>query len=173
MRIREGKFSDAKAIARVHVDCWRTTYSGIIKDEYLNRLSYEQRTELWERNISRDDNHVFVAENPEGKIIGFVDGGRERSGNYPGYDGDITSIYILSEYQGQGVGKQLLQVLFQRFISLQMNTALVWVLADNSSKTFYENMGARLIVDNKSITIGGDDLVLLAYGWDDIQLIAE
>lgn len=51
MKIREAIVSDAKGIAKVHVDSWRTTYKGIIPDDFLNNLSYEQRTKLWEENI--------------------------------------------------------------------------------------------------------------------------
>ncbi len=73
MTIRMATIEDAKGIAKVHVDSWRTTYKGIIPEDFLNNLSYEKRTELWIRNISRTDNYVIVAENPEGEIIGFAD----------------------------------------------------------------------------------------------------
>jgi len=46
MIIRKAKLDDATGIAKVHVDSWRTTYKGIIPDDFLNNLSYEQRTEL-------------------------------------------------------------------------------------------------------------------------------
>jgi hypothetical protein len=45
MVIREAELSDAAAIARVHVDTWRSTYRGVIANDYLERLSYE-RAEL-------------------------------------------------------------------------------------------------------------------------------
>ncbi|WP_339225713.1 hypothetical protein NYE80_30300 [Paenibacillus sp. FSL H7-0357] len=38
MIIRESKISDAKGIAKVHVDCWRTTYRNIMPDEFLEKL---------------------------------------------------------------------------------------------------------------------------------------
>jgi hypothetical protein len=39
--IREAVPADAGAVARVHVDSWRTTYRGIIADSILSDLSYE------------------------------------------------------------------------------------------------------------------------------------
>jgi len=42
MRIREASVEDASAIARVAVDTWKTAYRGIIDDNYLNSLSYEE-----------------------------------------------------------------------------------------------------------------------------------
>lgn len=84
MMIREAMISDAEDIAKVHVDCWRTTYKDIMPAEVLERLSYEQRTELWNANLSTEDGHlVYVAENEKGEMIGFVSGGPEKSGEYP------------------------------------------------------------------------------------------
>ncbi len=40
--IRPAVAADAAAIARVHVDTWRTTYRGIVPDEHLAKLSYEK-----------------------------------------------------------------------------------------------------------------------------------
>ncbi|MHC0551926.1 hypothetical protein [Salinicoccus sp. CNSTN-B1] len=65
MNIRKAHLKDAEGVARVHVDSWRTTYGGIIPDDYLNGLSYEQRTELWKNNIGKKGNYVLVAENTE------------------------------------------------------------------------------------------------------------
>ena len=40
MRIRAAKPADAGSLARVHVDSWRSTYTGILPDEFLAGLSY-------------------------------------------------------------------------------------------------------------------------------------
>lgn len=39
MHIRKAAVEDAAAIAKVHVDSWRTTYKGIMPSDYLNSLS--------------------------------------------------------------------------------------------------------------------------------------
>lgn len=41
MQFRQATSQDAKRIAKVHVDSWRTTYQGIIPDSYLDGLTYE------------------------------------------------------------------------------------------------------------------------------------
>ncbi|MFJ7661235.1 GNAT family N-acetyltransferase [Lysinibacillus sp. NPDC097162] len=91
-KIRKAIEPDAKAIAKVHVDSWRTTYANIVPDEYLINLSYENREQLWIKNISNDA--VFVAENNEGQIIGFSSGGKERSGKYIEFEGELYAIYL-------------------------------------------------------------------------------
>jgi len=61
--IRRANIEDADGIAKVHVDSWKTTYKGIIPNNFLNGLSYEDRTELWKQNINKEDNYVIIAEN--------------------------------------------------------------------------------------------------------------
>ncbi|WP_227001783.1 GNAT family N-acetyltransferase [Virgibacillus necropolis] len=166
--IRKATVADAEGIARVHVDCWRTTYKDIISEKFLTNLSYEQRTKLWVNNISRKNDSVFVAVNDDEKIIGFTSGGNVKLGEYQGYDGDVTSIYILKKFQGLGIGKKLLKRLFTEFESLNFHSVIVKVLEENKSCHFYEAMGAE-IIDSTSIKMADDNLKLLVYGWEDIS----
>jgi hypothetical protein len=41
MQTREAIIADVAAIARVHVESWRTTYRGLLPDDYLGHLTYE------------------------------------------------------------------------------------------------------------------------------------
>ncbi|WP_108669063.1 GNAT family N-acetyltransferase [Peribacillus acanthi] len=167
MIIRKAKLSDAQGIAKVHVDCWRTTYKNIIPNEFLDNLSYDQRKDLWIRNISNEQNYVFVAENDEGLIIGFADGGK-RETNKVDHSGDLTSIYVLQESQGIGIGRQLVQQLFSKLDELGYKTIFVEVLEDNKSRFFYESLGAEWLRTEK-IKIAGAELNLLVYEWKDIR----
>jgi ribosomal protein S18 acetylase RimI-like enzyme len=167
MIFRKAKLSDAQGIAKVHVDCWRTTYKNIIPNEFLDNLSYDQRTDIWIKNISNEQNYVFVAENDEGHIIGFADGGK-RETNKIDQSGDLTSIYILQEYQGMGIGKKLVQQLFSKLDELGYKTIFVEVLEDNKSRFFYESLGAEWLRTEK-IKIAGVELNLLVYEWTEIR----
>jgi ribosomal protein S18 acetylase RimI-like enzyme len=167
--IREAKVEDAEGIARVHVDCWRTTYNNIIPRTYLDSLSYAQRTEVWKKNITNASNYVFVAENSKGEIVGFVDGGK-RETNTLEDTGDLTSIYIFDQWQGQGIGKGLMKQLFLQFKKLGYETIFVEVLEDNKSRFFYESMGANLFKSEK-MNIGGKELNLLVYQWNSLNSI--
>jgi ribosomal protein S18 acetylase RimI-like enzyme len=169
MIIRKARLSDAQGIAKVHVDCWRTTYKNIIPSEFLEKLSYDERTDLWVKNISNEKNDVFVAENNEGHIVGFADGGK-REINLVENSGDLTSIYVLQEYQGLGIGKKLVQQLFTKFNELGYKTIFVEVLEDNQSRFFYESLGAEWLKSEK-IKIAGAELNLLVYEWKDIRSI--
>lgn len=166
MKVRKANLADVKEIAKVHVDSWKTTYRNILPEEFLMSLSYENREQLWVNVIP--NGNVFVAENDEGKIVSFSSGGKERSRKYKEYQGELSSIYILREYQGQGIGKLLVKPVIQKIEKLGINTMLVFVLADNNSRLFYENLGGRKI-DSIEVEIGGKKLNEFVYGWDDIS----
>ncbi|MGE7929817.1 N-acetyltransferase family protein [Lysinibacillus xylanilyticus] len=171
MNIRKANSQDAQGIGKVHVDSWRTTYKGILPDDFLNNLSYEQRTELWKKNISDATNYVLVAENEQNEIIGFATGGTRKTNLVPNAT-DLTSIYLLEEYQGMGIGKQLLKEIFAYFKLKGYEKVFVEVLADNKTRNFYEYYGAQY-VNNIEIKIGGKVLEELIYVWNDVDKVTE
>ena len=171
MKIRKANIQDAQGIGKVHVDSWRTTYKGILPDDFLNNLSYEQRTELWKKNISDATNYVLVAENEQNEIIGFATSGTRKTNSVPNAT-DLTSIYLLEEYQGMGIGKQLLKEIFIYFKQIGYEKVFVEVLAENKTRDFYEYYGAQY-VNNIEIKIGGRVVEELIYVWNDIDKVIE
>ena len=171
MNIRKARLKDAEGIAKVHVDSWRTTYKGIIPDDYLNSLSYEQRTELWKNNIGNKGNYVLVAENTEEQVIGFTDAWK-RDNNDEENSIDLTSIYLLENYQGMGVGKQLLKTLFEHFNQEGYDKVYVEVLEENNTRFFYEYYGANL-VKTVETHIAGAVLKESIYQWESIEEVLE
>src|ERR1700716_1999580 len=103
--VRPATLDDAAQIARVHVDSWRTTYQGMLPDDFLASLSEEHYTDRWQRVIAEGSSRVHVAEEPEG-IVGFASGGRERAGEGT-YAGGLYAIYVLDSAQRQGHGRGL------------------------------------------------------------------
>lgn len=167
MKIREAVLDDAEGIARVHVDSWRTTYKEIVPNSYLQQLSYEQRAENWSRCIRH--NALYVAEDENGKIVGFATGGKERTGKYEA-DGELYAIYLLKDVQGLGIGKKLTRKIAGNLKEQGFNSMLVWVLENNPSKAFYESLGG-IPIDTTWIDIGGEKFKEIAYYWDKIETI--
>ncbi len=169
--IREARPEDAPAIARVHVDAWRSTYTGIVPNEYLAALSYERREQGWREALSNPDHpsFVYVAGDEAGQVVGFASGGPEREGN-PDYKGELYAIYLFAETQRRGLGRQLTQAVARRLLSAGISSMLVWVLASNPGRAFYEALGGQYLSEKK-ITIGEKELVEVAYGWQDIRAL--
>ena len=169
VHIREANVSDAAAIATVHVDSWRTTYTGVVPDDFLAQLSYEQRERTWRDVLSAHGatEFVFVAEAEASNIVGFAHGGPERSGNTD-YKGELYAIYLLEAYQRKGIGRQLAQAIAKRLVEEGLDSMLVWVFVNNPSQDFYSALGGHRLYEQE-ITIGGAKLVEVAYGWRDMR----
>jgi len=168
MRIREATPDDVPGIARVHVDTWRTAYPGIVPAEHLAGLSYERSEARWREHAFREGSPslVFVAEDA-GRIVASASGGPERD-NIPGYDGELYGLYVLAAYQRQGIGRELTLTVARRLAADGFRAIIIWVLKDNlEARAFYEALGG-VPVGEKTITIGGAQLIEVAYGWPDL-----
>ena len=165
MIIRKTKLEDAAGIAKVHVDGWRTTYKGIVPDTYLDNLSYESRERMWISGIEQDN--VYIAEDDNGQIVGFASGGKERTGKYDRYVGELYAIYLLEGQQGKGLGRKLVQTVVDDLKEKKLNSMLIWALKENPACRFYEMLGGKQI-DTAEIEIEGKKLSEIAYGWDDL-----
>ena len=168
--IRKANLSDAPGIAKVHVDSWRSTYKGIIPQSFLDGLSYEQRTILWKNNISDKNNTIYVAEN-EGEIIGFVTGGTRNTNKEAGAS-DLTSIYLLEEWQGKTIGKKLLNQIMIAFLEQGYQKIYVDVLAANKTRQFYQYYGAEY-VKTVQLNIAGKTLYEEIYVWNNVEKVAQ
>jgi GNAT superfamily N-acetyltransferase len=155
----------------VHVDSWRTTYTGLVPEEVLANLSYERRARGWADALIATEEVIFVAEDDSGQIVGFASGGPERSGD-KGFDGELYAIYLLEDYQKLGIGSELTLAVAKRLAELGVRSLFVWVLAGNPAKAFYERIGGQWVAE-QDIQIGGANLVETGYGWRDIAELIE
>lgn len=174
MPIREAEPSDAESMAKIHIQTWRTSYAGIVPNEYLSSLSYPAREAWWRQVLEANSPAVgnFVAEDAEGGIVGFAQGGPERDGNRT-YLGELYAIYVLQPYQRRGLGRGLASAAANRLILDGFPSMLLWVLQDNRPACrFYEALGGKE-VGEKTIEIGGANLVEVAYGWKDLTALID
>ncbi|MFL5590179.1 MAG: GNAT family N-acetyltransferase, partial [Ktedonobacteraceae bacterium] len=146
MIIRQATLEDAAGIAKVHVDTWRTTYRGIVPEEYLANMSYEESEKRWAGRLSDSEGKtcIYVAEDEAGHIVGFVSGGPDRD-NDPVYKGELYAIYILQAHYGEGIGRLLTLALVEGLLQMGLDSMILWVFAVNPARHFYEALGGQLV----------------------------
>jgi ribosomal protein S18 acetylase RimI-like enzyme len=166
VEIRQATPEDALGIARVRVITWRTQYAGVVPAEYLAQLTLEGDAARWRQGLTHPapGRFVLVAE-IQGEIVGFAAAGPEREGDEE-YQGEIYALYVLPEYQRQGIGKRLVGMCAQKLAENAIDTLLIWVLEANPAKQFYERLGGRP-VRACEIEIGGLSLPAVGYGFRD------
>ncbi|WP_230500810.1 GNAT family N-acetyltransferase [Sutcliffiella rhizosphaerae] len=160
----------AKPGDKIVIANWKTTYKGIIEDRYLQTISVVRRQKMWKEAIEEgyETKCLYVVERDR-VIIGFATGGSERTNNYR-IDDELFAIYILEEFQGQGIGIKLFEKVATFLSKKGYNSILVWVLKDNPSYKFYESFQPTL-VGTEQIEIGGKSYEEVAYGWKDIRCL--
>ncbi|TVR98452.1 MAG: GNAT family N-acetyltransferase [Rhodospirillales bacterium] len=159
---------DAPAIARVHVESWRTAYAGLLPETVLVRMSLPNHTALWARVLGQRRNRdvVLVAEGGGHGVIAFGSCGRVREKRLAPA-GEIYTLYVHPEFQNRGIGQRLLLRLFDALVARGLTSAVAWVLAENPSRFFYETMGGRRVAERNE-PLGTVTVHEAAYGWSDI-----
>ncbi len=121
--------------AFVHWQAWHEAYPGMVSSDYLERFTLERAEKMafsW-----RD--RLIVAKDGD-RVIGFVGYG-DRGAEDPD-TGEIFALYVLAEYYGTGVGKQLMDAGLEQLKDYPR--ACLWVLKDNARAIrFYEKCGFR------------------------------
>ncbi|MGB9032543.1 MAG: GNAT family N-acetyltransferase [Acidobacteriaceae bacterium] len=168
MEIREARPGDARAIAEVHVASWKTTYAGIIAQEYIDGLRVEDGAARWETRLTEKTTTVFVAEDEAG-IFGFAAGGAIMH-PVDGYQGELGAIYLLASHQRKGAGAALVRRMARELRGLGFANMVVWVLRENPACGFYARMGG-VQVGEQGVEIGGAMLPEIAFGWADLGVL--
>ncbi|WP_407272845.1 GNAT family N-acetyltransferase [Radiobacillus sp. PE A8.2] len=171
--IRKAKLDDAESIAEVHVESWKSTYSEFINERDLSNITFEHRRTLWETILKMPNigQIALVVEQEDGKIVGFISGGQERTKRF-GFDGEIYAVYLYKQYQRMGLGTMMLEAFAKEMKNLGHSSILVWVLTQNPSNRFYIDFGAEKI-DQEQTTIGKGTYQETAYGWKEIDNLLE
>ena len=154
------------------MDTWRAAYGGIVPDDYLKSLSYEELERRWRDIIAAGDGCVFVAESAR-VIFGFASGQRRRrfSRGLKEYEGELKTVYVLPSGQRTGVGRRLVGTVARHFTERGVDSMLLWVFADNQpARGFYKSLGGVLVAED-GFELGGAWLLEVAYGWKDLDVL--
>lgn len=129
---------DAYGIEYVAAHSWKETYSYAVPQEYLDKriANIEQGQEQikeFMKEIEENYNGGYIIAKDDDKIIGFVSYHDDNRKDY----GHIGALYLLQEYQGQGIGKELFKMAVQNLKDLGYSTIRLTCLMGNKTINFY------------------------------------
>jgi ribosomal protein S18 acetylase RimI-like enzyme len=153
--IRKASPDDALAIARVHVDSWRSAYRGLLPDERLERLDYVRGAERFREAIASGSEEIYVVEE-KGSIAGFLALGPCRDGGVDEEStGEIYALYLSPEYWRKGIGRSMCREAEGMLKSQGHSQVVLWVFEDNQrARRFYETMGFIADGARKALNMG-------------------
>jgi ribosomal protein S18 acetylase RimI-like enzyme len=164
INFREATIADVLEVAKVHVQSWRESFSGIVPQTFLDKMSVENRANAFEKGFSQNFYKMFVAETKENGIVGFADFGKNRHINSQ-YEAELYSIYLSPDFQRKGIGSKLFDLGVQYLLSNRMYSLSLITLEISPFKSFYEKIGGH-IVERGITSIEGVSYSTVVYGWD-------
>jgi GNAT superfamily N-acetyltransferase len=176
--IRRARARDAPGIAAVHVATWRSAYAGLLPDEFLERLSAIRLAGQYDRSIRMglgmyvaiDASDASDASGADPALVGFTSARRSRSDRLG--EGEVETLYVLDDWQNQGVGGALLRASGKFLAALGCRSAYAWVLRDNPAGFFYQRLGGKCIATSMT-HVGGQAIPQVAYSWDPIETLLD
>jgi GNAT superfamily N-acetyltransferase len=161
--VREATVEDARTISSIGITSWQAAYRGIVPDEYLKALSVEEREKHLVKSLAVPTYRFAIGE-VDGQAAGMIC-------FYPSYNEtpteevwELEALYLLPQYWSIGMGSTLIQYAFQYMRENNASVCNLWVLTDNNrARRFYEYMGLSCTGVEKSITIGGKNLIEVCY----------
>lgn len=152
--IREATENDSIKMGQVITLSWKTAYAGIVPEDYLNNLSFDDRAKTFSNDINKkSDTDYFIAE-LNGKAIGALVLSKCRDKDLKDA-GEVCAMYLLPEYIGKGYGTEMMRFSVSFLAKSGFDIISLWVLEDNSrARKFYQKCGFISDGAKKELVIG-------------------
>lgn len=150
MEIQKADLHDAWDIATIQVKTWQEAYVNIICDEYLENMSITKRFKYLQKDfLEEHTQHLYVIKEAK-KTVGFC-----AFDTLSEDEGELSALYFLPEYWGQGYSKFAMTYVCQILCKQGCTKLSLWVLEANArARRFYEKCGFVYDGMNKIVQLG-------------------
>lgn len=125
----------AKYFGYVIYTAWGETYKGLIPDNILEGRSMERWIQRTKENP--ENKYIAFADGKAAGVVGFLQQARDFVTNRE--SGEIVALYVLKEYQKNGIGKALLNEALNDIG--EKNVTLFMLKGNDNAASFYRKMG--------------------------------
>jgi ribosomal protein S18 acetylase RimI-like enzyme len=164
---------DAGIIAGLHTRSWQRHYRGIYSDDYLDNLLAGERSAIWTERFAVIDPSMFVlkamhAEKPIGFACTFLHRDQQ-------FGALVDNLHVLQEYQGLGIGRELLRQSAEWVKSNDQNSGIyLFVLKENLlARQFYQSLDTTFSEIMQYTNSQGDIDEILKCSWNTDVLLAK
>lgn len=143
VEIRWAGIEDARNLGIVHSEAYRDAYKGIMTDEFLNAFIPAARETYFYNALFQGAERIAIL-SVDGQAAGCLILRACSDEDLHIRSGEISALYLIPDYRGNGLGKRLLDWGLAQLNELGYATAALWVLKDNEKAIrFYEKYGFR------------------------------
>ena len=142
MLIRSATTNDAHRIAEIKVAGWRAAYRGLMPDAFLDEMSVDRHTSIWQTSVADHPGRVLVAE-LNGIVAGYLSAAASRDVDpIDPAIGEIYALYVHPDHWRLGLGSALMAAGLETLRRARFSLAMLWVLAENEPAIrFYQTHG--------------------------------
>ncbi len=168
LEIRKVLVGDLPKLAHIHLETWKSCYKGIIVQETLDNLQFQNSLRNMERTYNDSEVFFYLASIHDISVGFIIFSLKSRHENYEEY-AEIPAIYILPEYHNAGIGKNLIKTAFQVYRELNVTKVMLCALKHNRDKDFYQKCGA-VVTKEEEIMIGGNPYLIEIWVWENLSI---
>ena len=147
---------DLAAVGELYAQSWKQTYQRILPQRFLDKLTHDR----WSAVLHADPG-ASLGLFEDGLLIGTAMLGFPREEEWQGY-GEIVSLHLLPQKEGQGFGRRLLEAALQSLREQGCGPVRLWVMCANTHAIlFYLHMGFQPTGRMQTENYGGQSVELM------------
>ena len=148
----EATVNDCEILASLKIVMWKTTYSDIYPKEKIENYNFEENVKKFKSLILNKNISLYFVVFSD-KIIGYFSVGKMQQ-IFKTYNYEIGLFYLLKEYRGLGIGKNVFDFCYKFLKSKNVKEFIISCNKYNfPAQKFYEKMGGYVIYEDDDFDI--------------------
>jgi len=174
MNIRNAEHSDADAIALIHAESWRSSYRGILSDEFLDGAVWDERRSFWQKRMreSGTEKRLILLACEANEVLAFLCLYLDAD---PRWGALLDNLHIVPGMRGRGFGSMMISRAAAWVLQQRPGSGMyLWVYEQNlEARGFYDKLGGLQGETLLKRTVEGKQVSTLRYVWRDLHALAD
>lgn len=157
---------DAQSVARLQAQSWRSTYRGMLPDDYLDHRVVDDRLEYWTTRLASfaPDRTLVLKAVSDGSMLGYVCVLLDEE---PKWGARLDNLHVTPESKGTGIGYALFQAAREWIARVSPGTPMhLWcVEANRVARRFYDRQGGTIVESASRSFAGQPSVPEVRYWW--------
>lgn len=171
--LRQAIALDAETLAALHSESWRSSYRGILSNEYLDGAIVDERKRYWQKSLEtpKPERHFILIAEQADEAVAFVSVYLDEE---PAFGALLNNLHVRPHLKGQGLGKMLMVEAAKWTLAQHVSQMYLWVFeANTEARRFYEVLDGKAVEEKLKSVAGNVERNLLRYVWKDLKSLAE
>lgn len=161
-------------VANLHINSWRTTYRGMLPDDFLEKAVEVERYNFWKQRLElpSQDQLVLLAEEDDNTYLGFI---CIRLNADKQWGTMIDNLHVATNEKGKGIGTQLMEEATTWILDQAPNDGVwLWAYEQNKpARCYYEGLLGREVETCMLPSTAGNSVSSIRYAWESPQQLLD